>query len=68
VPASELLRLGVVTEVVADERVVERTHELADRIAGYPPAGRAGVAGVWQRLRGTLDDPEAWFAALARGR
>ncbi|MCB0982115.1 MAG: enoyl-CoA hydratase/isomerase family protein [Acidimicrobiaceae bacterium] len=64
VPAAEALHLGLVTEVVADGEVVPRARELADRIAGYPPAGPAGVAAVWRRLRGELDDPEAWFAAL----
>ncbi len=65
IPAPELLRLGAVTEVVADEQVVARAQELADRIAGYPPAGRAGVAGVWRRLRGEIDNPDEWFASLA---
>lgn len=64
VAASEALRLGLATEVVADDQVVPRARELADRIAGYPPSGPAGVAAVWRRLRGELDDPEAWFAAL----
>jgi enoyl-CoA hydratase/carnithine racemase len=68
VPAAELLRLGVVTEVVPDDRVVERAQELADRIAAHPASGRDGVQAVWRRLRGTIDDPEEWFAALAGGR
>ena len=68
IAAPELLRLGIVSEVVADDRVVERAHEVADRIAAYPSTGRLGVGGVWQRLRGTIDDPEAWFASLAGGR
>jgi enoyl-CoA hydratase/carnithine racemase len=68
VPAAELLRLGVVTEVVADDQVVEGAHELADRIAEYPPSGQRGVGAVWQRLRGTIDNPGEWFASLATGR
>lgn len=67
IPAAESLRLGLVSEVVADDQVVARAHELADRIAAYPASGRAGVAAVWRDLRGTLDDPDAWFTALAAG-
>mgnify|MGYP003408557491 FL=1 len=67
IPAAELLRMGVVAEVVDDEQVVERAEQLADRIAGHPAAGRTAVARVWDRLRGRLDDPDAWFAALAAG-
>jgi enoyl-CoA hydratase/carnithine racemase len=67
IPASESLRLGLVTEVVPDEQVLTRAQELADRIAGHPPSGSAGVAAVWRDLRGTLDDPDAWFTALAAG-
>lgn len=67
IPAAELLRLGLVTEVVDDVRVVERAEGLADRIAAHPAAGRHGIADVWRRLRGTLDDPEAWFASLIGG-
>lgn len=65
IPAPDLLRLGLVTEVVADDRVVERATELADRIAGYPPSGRAGLRAVWRRLRPPIDDADAWFASLA---
>ena len=67
IPAAELLRMGVVAEVVDDEQVVERAEQLADRIAGHPAAGRTAVARVWDRLRGRLDDPDAWFVALAAG-
>ena len=40
VPASE--RCGWARRVVADDQVVPRVRELADRIAGYPPSGRRG--------------------------
>nr|MBF0684328.1 enoyl-CoA hydratase/isomerase family protein [Pseudomonas sp.] len=43
VPADELLRLGIATEVQADDRVVGRAQELAQRIAAYPPSGVAAV-------------------------
>lgn len=65
IPADELVRLGIVTEVVPDERVVARATELADRIAGFPPEGRRAVTGIWKRLRGELADPDAWFGELA---
>lgn len=61
---AELLRLGVVTEVVADADVLTRANELADRIAAYPAAGRNGIAAVWRNLRGRLENPEEWFAGL----
>lgn len=67
IPAAECLRLGLVTEVVADTDVVTRAQELADRIAGHPVSGREGIASVWRDLRGELDDPDAWFTALAAG-
>ncbi len=64
VPAAELLRLGVVTEVVADDDVVARAREIADRIAAYPPRGRLAMNEKWKSLRGTIDDPVAWFTQL----
>jgi enoyl-CoA hydratase/carnithine racemase len=67
IPATESLRLGLVTEVVPDDLVVSRAQELADRIAGYPASGRHGVDTVWRHLRGELDDPDAWFTWLAAG-
>ncbi|MEY4365097.1 MAG: hypothetical protein RLZZ305_441 [Actinomycetota bacterium] len=66
IDAAELLRLGVVTEVTADADVLARANEIGDRIASYPASGRDGVAAVWRRLRGSLDDPESWFAGLSR--
>lgn len=62
--AAELLRLGVVTEVVQDDAVLARANELGDRIASYPASGREGIARTWKKLRGELEDPEAWFASL----
>lgn len=64
IPAPELLRLGVVTEVVADDDVLARANELADRIAAYPATGREGIARTWRNLRGVIDDPDAWFSSL----
>lgn len=65
IPAVELLRLGLVNEVVPDDQVVARARELADRIAGHPPAGRRAVGAIWRRLRSNPADPDAWFASLA---
>ncbi len=64
VPASDLLRLGVVTEVVADDAVVPRAREIADRIASYPASGRIAMNAKWRELRGEIADPVAWFGNL----
>lgn len=64
IPAGDLLRLGIVTEVVPDDSVLPRAHEIADRIASYPDSGRRGIAAVWKRLRGEIENPEEWFAGL----
>lgn len=64
IEAFELLRLGIVTEVVADADVVTRAQALADVIASHPPAGLAAHAAVRRRLRAELDDSFAWFSAL----
>lgn len=63
--AADLLRMGVVSEVTADDRVIQRAIELADVIAGHPTRGRAGVSKVWRTLRGEIEDPDRWFASLA---
>lgn len=61
VPAPELLRLGVVTEVVPDANVLTRAEEIADRIASYPISGRIAMNKKWKQLRGEIEDPETWF-------
>ncbi|MDP5058035.1 MAG: enoyl-CoA hydratase/isomerase family protein [Pseudomonadales bacterium] len=43
VAGPELLRLGLVTEVVADELVVCRCHEIASRIAGFPQGAGTNI-------------------------
>ncbi|MEM5427683.1 enoyl-CoA hydratase/isomerase family protein [Cupriavidus oxalaticus] len=45
VPAAELLRLGIATEVIDDARVVDRARELAATIAGFPVDGVAAIKG-----------------------
>lgn len=66
IPAPELLRLGVVTEVVPDADVLTRAAELADQVAGHPASGRAGIEATWRTLRAMPDDPDAWFQALTQ--
>ncbi|MGB8858112.1 MAG: enoyl-CoA hydratase/isomerase family protein [Ilumatobacteraceae bacterium] len=68
VPAAELLRLGLVTEVVPDAEVIARATELAERIAAYPVEGRAAVQATWRLLRSEPADPAAWFRTLVAGR
>lgn len=63
-PAAELLRLGLVTEVVADDQVVIRAEALADRIASHPLRGLAGIVSVAKRLSPPIADPYAYFASL----
>ena len=64
VSATDLLRLGVVSEVVPDVDVVTRAAELADRISNYPVAGRLAMTNMWKQLRGEIEDPDAWFREL----
>lgn len=60
VAGPELLRLGIATEVVPDERVLERARELARSIASYETAGVRGVKATMRGLPG-LKDPETYF-------
>jgi enoyl-CoA hydratase/carnithine racemase len=64
VPAPELLRLGIVSEVVPDADVLTRACEIADRIASYPVAGRQAMTQTWKQLRGVIDEPGTWFRQL----
>ena len=43
VPAADLLRLGIATEVTGDARVLDRARELAATIAGFPADGVAAI-------------------------
>ncbi|WP_029044997.1 enoyl-CoA hydratase/isomerase family protein [Cupriavidus sp. amp6] len=45
VPAAELLRLGIATEVTDDAQVLDRARELAATIAGFPADGVAAIKG-----------------------
>lgn len=59
VAGPELLRLGLVHEVVADHLVVARAEEFAAHFAGLPSASARTIKA---ELRAKLDiDPETWF-------
>lgn len=45
VPAADLLRLGIATEVTGDAQVLDRARELAATIAGFPADGVAAIKG-----------------------
>lgn len=57
---AELMRLGLVYEVVADSDVIVRAKELAGTLAGYPPSGIANIKAHLRRL-GPAGDGEEWF-------
>lgn len=56
VPATELLRLGVATEVVADGDVLARARDMAAQVGGFP-------AETVQAVKGTLRAASARMAA-----
>ena len=61
VAGAELMRLGLVHEVVADDAVRSRADELAAQFAGFPDQSSRIIK---QDLRAHLDiDPETWFAS-----
>jgi enoyl-CoA hydratase/carnithine racemase len=64
VGAAELLRLGVVGEVLDDGAVLARCRERAVDLASLPAAG---VAAMKSSMRAAWlgTSPEAWFAAFA---
>jgi len=58
IPAQELYRLGLATEVVEDRDVIERARALAKRIAGFPNAQRT-KADI--RAQSGITDARMWF-------
>lgn len=62
VGAAELLRLGIATEVRADDAVIARARELAQTISAYPAQG---ISAVKRGLRAahTRRSPGDWFDA-----
>ena len=64
-PAAELVRLGLATEVVADAEVVARAQAMARTIGSYPAQGVAGIKSAMRAA--TLQMPaDQWLAACAR--
>jgi enoyl-CoA hydratase/carnithine racemase len=62
VTAQTALRIGLVTEIVGKAELWARAHEIAARIAGYPPSATQGtVKAIWE----SLDKP--YRAALDQG-
>lgn len=61
VPAAELHALGLVTEVVPDDRVLARAEALAAEIAGHPAGASRTVKAEIRRRSGI--DPDAWFSS-----
>ena len=62
VSADTALRIGLVSEVVAPERLWDRAHEIAVTIAAKPPSATQGtVKAIWE----SLDKP--YRAALEQG-
>ena len=57
-PAAELYRLGLATEVVDDSTVIERARAVATRIAGFPNPCRT-KADI--RAQAHIDDARTWF-------
>ncbi|MCB1644438.1 MAG: enoyl-CoA hydratase/isomerase family protein [Pseudomonadales bacterium] len=57
----EMVRLGLAAESVADDEVVARCREIAERIAGHPAGAAMTIKQGLISQRG-IDDPEAFFA------
>ena len=60
VKAPELLRLGLISECVSDDSVVERCNEIAATIAGYPAGAAVAIKQSIVAQRG-IDSPEDFF-------
>lgn len=60
VPAAELHRMGLATEVVPDADVVARAAAIAERIAGFPAGAPARIKAA-VRAQSGISDPHLWF-------
>lgn len=60
VPGPELVRLGVATECVSDDEVLNRSREIAERIAGFPEGAPAMIIESIRGMR-TIGDPDDFF-------
>ena len=65
VGATELLRLGVASQIVADGEVLAKATEWADKLAAYSPVATQNMKRSIRAL--ALADPEAWFARAQAG-
>jgi enoyl-CoA hydratase/carnithine racemase len=63
---ADMVELGLVSEVVADSEVLNRSRIVADYIASHPQRGRDGIMHTWDSLRGRIDNPDEWFANLIK--
>ncbi len=63
---AELERMGVASEVVADNEVLTRARELSATIAGYPPSGVRAIKSTVIRGRSAASGHE-WFAQIRGG-
>lgn len=64
IPGPDLERLGIASEVFADDRVLDRARELSAELAALPPAGLAAT----KRALRALDlpgGPNTWFDIAA---
>lgn len=62
----ELVRMGVASEVVADDAVLERARELSGTIAGYPAHGIRAIKRTIVRGRPAASG-RAWFESVRGG-
>lgn len=73
VPAGDLFRVGLVAEVVPDDRVLERAREMASRIAGFPDGSPSRIK-FDIRAQAGIRNSKGWFreqssqALLSAGR
>jgi enoyl-CoA hydratase/carnithine racemase len=65
-PGPELAAMGVATEIVADDAVLDRARELSATIAGYPLSGVRAIKATVIRGRPAASGRE-WFAQLRGG-
>lgn len=65
IAATELLRLGIATEVVDDDKVVERACAIARTVAAFPAASVAAVKSGMRAATMQMP-PEQWLAACAK--
>jgi enoyl-CoA hydratase/carnithine racemase len=60
VAGPELVTLGIATECVTDDEVLNRCRELAERLAGFPKGGPEAIVESIRSMR-NVGDPETFF-------